>query len=56
MFQLLKDNSEKEIQWSPIAMDYKEKEDEEKKLCDEKKKKLTIQNPTNQSDDKGVFL
>ena len=59
MFQLIKENTDKDIQWSPVALDYKQKEDEEKKLCDEKKRKL-IENPTDHeniaSDDKGVFL
>jgi predicted RNase H-like nuclease (RuvC/YqgF family) len=62
IFQLMKDNidQEKEIQWSPISLDYKQKEDEEKKSCDEKKRKLMSDNPINHteilSDDKGIFL
>ena len=41
IFQLIRENSETEIeiQCSPIAMDYKRLETEEKKSCDEKKKK-----------------
>ncbi len=61
ILQLIKDNSDqdKELQWSPIAIDFKKMEEEEKRLCNEKKKKLVenqINNQQDASDDKGVYL
>ncbi len=61
IFQLIRDNNDQEVEihWSPIAIDYKKLEDEEKRLCDEKKKKF-VENQTNTkqiiSDDPGVYL
>jgi hypothetical protein len=61
IFQLIRENNdqESEIHWSPIAMDYKKMENEEKKLCDEKKKKFLENSINNQqvpSGDQGVYL
>jgi len=61
IFQLIRDNNDQEVEinWSPIAIDYKKLEDEEKRLCDEKKKKF-VENQTNTeqiiSDDQSVYL
>lgn len=58
IFQMIKDLGD-EIHWSPIALDYKKQEDEEKRLCNEKKQKF-LGNQINQeqisSDDQGVYL
>jgi hypothetical protein len=61
IIHLMKEHSDeqKEIQWSPIAMDYKKMEEEEKRLCLEKKKNYVdsqINTDQNTSDDKGVYL
>ncbi len=61
IFQLIKDNNDQEVEinWPPIALDYKKMEDEEKRLCDEKKKNLVENQMTHEqitSDDKGVYL
>ncbi len=44
IIQLIRENNDQptEIHWSPIAIDYKKLENEEKNLCDEKKKKLFV--------------
>ncbi|CAF3784360.1 unnamed protein product [Rotaria sordida] len=61
ILQFIKENSNQqdEIHWSPMAIDYKKMEEEEKRLCDEKRKKL-IENPMDHqeviSDDKGAYL
>lgn len=58
IFQLLKDQGEN-IQLSPIAVDYKKQEDEEKRLCNEKKNKFLenqINNQQMNSNDQGVYL
>jgi uncharacterized protein Yka (UPF0111/DUF47 family) len=61
MFQLVKENSGEgmEMQWSPIALDFKRMEDEEKRLCDEKKQRLMhnqINSGQDAAEDKGVYL
>ncbi|CAF1007971.1 unnamed protein product [Adineta steineri] len=61
IFQLIKEHSEQEIElnWSPIASDYKKMEEEQKRLCNEKKTKLMesqITDEQNGTDDKGVYL
>lgn len=62
IFQIIRENSEteQEISWSPIAMDYKKLENEQKQLCDEKKKKFIETSTTNpssiESTDQGVYL
>ncbi|CAF1063754.1 unnamed protein product [Rotaria sordida] len=60
ILQFIKENSNQqdEIHWSPMAIDYKKMEEEEKRLCDEKRKKL-IENPMDHqeiiSDDKDFY-
>lgn len=63
IFELMREThqGEGEIQWSPIAMDYKTRENEEKNQCEEKKTQLASatgkSNPSsNGSDDQGVYL
>jgi hypothetical protein len=61
IFQLIQETSgqETEINWSPIAIGYKNQEAEEKRSCDEKKKQLLENSTNNQQvlpDDQGVYL
>lgn len=60
-FQLMKDSTDSkgEVHWSPVALDYKRMEEEEKKSCEQKQKILSqdlINNEQVLSDDKGVYL
>ena len=62
IFQIIREYSDngEEISWSPIALDYKKLENEQKHLCEEKKKKLADTSTTNpsptESGDQGVYL
>ena len=62
ILQLMKENGdqEKEIQWSPLTMDYRRMEEGEKAASDTKKRKfLEDQQHTEQttsSEDRGVYL
>ncbi|CAF1617867.1 unnamed protein product [Adineta ricciae] len=57
IFQLIKENTanQKEIHWSPIALDFKKMEEEQKRSCMEKKTQL-MTNQQNIPEDKGVYL
>ena len=62
ILQLMEENSdhEKEIHWSPLAMDYRRMEEEEKAASDAKKSKLLENDQhteqTASLDDRGVYL
>lgn len=62
IFQLINEHQEqeKEIQWSPIATDYRRLEEAEKRSCDEKKRTLMEKRATDEAklsaDERGVFL
>lgn len=62
MIQMIKENSDKdkEFQWSPVAMEYRKLEEEEKRSCEEKKRISSNELQTTASvstqDDQGLFL
>ncbi|UJR23782.1 hypothetical protein I4U23_026759 [Adineta vaga] len=58
IFQLINENKdgEKEVHWPPIAMDFKKMEEEEKRLCIEKKNQLMNNQQQTVSEDQGVYL